>query len=303
MEKPRITVITLAYRKYDKLARTIKSIFAQDYKNFEYIISDDGSTNYDEDYIRGLIPTNRDDIDVVIMHHKENVGTVENFNKAIEKTTGKYIIVASADDELYNSKVISSIVERFVQHNADIVTTKRAFIDPKSKQIIESPTKERQLILKNGNSDEIFEELCISSFISGSCTAYSKRIIEKYKGFDTHYRLIEDFPFYARAVLDGVKIDFLDIISIYYGIDGVTSGKSNVSVQLMNDRKLFYQRIIFPQLKKMTYLTRKEIMFRYYRICCKDEKVKYLLGMVKSFDIITLLVVRKIKKKFGNNKI
>jgi len=55
---PIVTVKILTYNNFDYLEQTIESVFSQDYPNIELIVSDDGSLNYDLEYIEKLISEN-----------------------------------------------------------------------------------------------------------------------------------------------------------------------------------------------------------------------------------------------------
>ena len=52
---PLVSVITATYQKFERIPETIKSVFMQDYKQIEYIISDDGSYNFPEEFIMSVL--------------------------------------------------------------------------------------------------------------------------------------------------------------------------------------------------------------------------------------------------------
>lgn len=43
---PLVSIITLTYNNFSDIKSTLKSIFLQNYKEFEFILSDDGSINF-----------------------------------------------------------------------------------------------------------------------------------------------------------------------------------------------------------------------------------------------------------------
>lgn len=61
------------------------------------------------------------------------------------------------------------------------------------------------------------------NFISGACTYYRRAFLEEIGGFDESYVLLEDYPFYLRALNQGHAIGFLDSITMKHQVGGVSS--------------------------------------------------------------------------------
>lgn len=79
---------------YNKLFYTINSIIRQHNCEYEIIISDDGSLDFDIDIINKYFEKVGFK-KYLILANKKNEGTVKNFIKGIEKATGKYIKLLS----------------------------------------------------------------------------------------------------------------------------------------------------------------------------------------------------------------
>ena len=47
MKTIKVSVVVLTYKKFDNLQNNINSVLKQDYTNYEVIIHDDGSDNFD----------------------------------------------------------------------------------------------------------------------------------------------------------------------------------------------------------------------------------------------------------------
>ena len=74
------------------VANAIESVLAQTYKDFEFIIWNDGSTDKTEDIIKGF-----DDPRIRYFYH-ENTGLGQALRLACEKNNGEYIARMDADD-------------------------------------------------------------------------------------------------------------------------------------------------------------------------------------------------------------
>jgi glycosyltransferase involved in cell wall biosynthesis len=93
---PLFTVITITYNSATFLEQTIRSVLAQEYEDFEYIIGDDCSKDETwqviERFSDARIKSYRNDV---------NIGEYGNRTKAIQQASGKYLIFIDGDDYLY----------------------------------------------------------------------------------------------------------------------------------------------------------------------------------------------------------
>lgn len=101
MRSPTISVVMSVYNADKYLDEAIESILNQTYKDFEFIIINDGSTDKSLEIIEKY--KNQDERIVIIS--RENRGLIASLNEGIEKATGKYIARMDADD--------ISLAERF----------------------------------------------------------------------------------------------------------------------------------------------------------------------------------------------
>lgn len=73
----------------------IASILNQTYKNFEFIICDDGSNSRTSNLLKSLV---RSDSRIVLLRNETNKGLAFSLNKCIENAKGQYIARMDADD-------------------------------------------------------------------------------------------------------------------------------------------------------------------------------------------------------------
>lgn len=232
-EKPLITVGIFTYNKFDYLQQTINSVFIQDYPNIEIILSDDASSNYDLNYIKKITSNAPSNIkNLQIIHNEKNIGTVKSLNNCIRSSNGDFIIGLGSDDVFYETTTISKIVDFFLQNNALIVTAKRLVYDQNMKKKIAVLPTDSDIRYLLEAQDFLFERLCISNFISGACTYYSKKLFDKYGLFDEDYILLEDYPLYLRLARRNETIHFFNEITVKYRLGGIsTSGEVNPLLQ------------------------------------------------------------------------
>ena len=92
--QPKISIIIPTFNCGDFIYRTIESVFAQTYKNYEIIIVDDGSTDSTKDKI-DLISKKGIPINYI---YQANAGPAAARNTGIRNAAGEYITFLDADD-------------------------------------------------------------------------------------------------------------------------------------------------------------------------------------------------------------
>lgn len=111
----KVSIIMLTYNRQDMLSRSIESILRQTYKNFEFIIIDNGSSD-SSGHICDLYA--QKDKRIIVKHIKKNtIGFGRNQGLDIAK--GKYITFIDDDDEAEND-MIEFLVDLIKRENADI---------------------------------------------------------------------------------------------------------------------------------------------------------------------------------------
>ena len=94
---PRVSVITPVYNRRDELIRAIESVKKQSFRDFEYIIVNDGSTIAIDDIVLSYLST----VDFPMLYiKKENGGVHTARNLAIKHCRGEMISPLDSDDEM-----------------------------------------------------------------------------------------------------------------------------------------------------------------------------------------------------------
>lgn len=111
-----ISVIMGVYNQWDKeaLMMAVSSILQQSFKNFEFIIYDDGSCEEIAQQIRQLEAI---DSRIVVIGREENHGLAFSLNECIKHSRGKYIARMDADDISHPDRL--QIQYDFLEKNRD----------------------------------------------------------------------------------------------------------------------------------------------------------------------------------------
>lgn len=92
-ETPTISVVMPIYNGEKNLRKAIESILHQSFKNFEFIIVNDGSVDETEEITKSY-----DDSRVVYIKNNANLGLAKSFNIGIKAARGQFLARMDADD-------------------------------------------------------------------------------------------------------------------------------------------------------------------------------------------------------------
>jgi len=105
---PTVSVIVPVYNRAGTIVRSLESVLAQSYKDFELIIVDDGSTDDTGGLVRALaFRDNR----IRYMRHDTNFGQSRARNTGIAASRGRYIAYQDSDDEWLPGKLQRQVDE------------------------------------------------------------------------------------------------------------------------------------------------------------------------------------------------
>ena len=199
-----VSVIVPVYNCEEYIGTTLDSIINQDFKNFEVIVIDDGSTDRSLEIINEKLSKSLISHQII---HQENSGVSSARNAGISKATGKYLVFIDGDDyvtgnhlsELYNGKSDFSLVQ-FIKKDGDRLSTPYHF----SREFMSC----EDFIKKELNMEMPFT----------FCQLMYKTSIIKDNGIKFNPDLVygEDIDFALRALIYGDEVTISNEATYYY---------------------------------------------------------------------------------------
>lgn len=247
---PLVTVLMPVYNSTDVFA-SIDSVLEQNYAPIQFVLIDDGSIGFSVQAVRAYLERHvkRNIKDYILLENQQNLGTVKTLNRGIRIAQGDIIFNLAGDDLFYDEHVLKDWVAAFQETGASMMVGVRENYDHKllTKTGI-TPNKRQAHWLRLLGAAELFELLIRDNFVSGCCTAHSRKFFETYGLYDEKYRVIEDFPTTLRFLRLGGQIIFFDRSVIKYRGNGVSSTGS-VSTAYKQDMHMIFQNEILPYTK------------------------------------------------------
>jgi len=183
--KPVITVLMPVYNGQKYLSETIESILSQSYKNFEFLIVDDCSTDNSVEIINSY-----NDERIKLINNKKNKGQSKAMNQGISLARGKYIARIDQDDISYDNRLqiqinkISGLQKTILGSWAYAINENSEIIG-----LIEHPIR----------SELIIDGLSISSSLSHSSIFIEKKDLVNLGGYHKKYKIAMDWDLWIRA--------------------------------------------------------------------------------------------------------
>lgn len=107
----KISIITICFNAADDLKKTIKSVRAQVFNDYEYIVVDGGS----KDATSEIIKSNADVITKWVS--EPDKGIYDAMNKGVKMASGEWIIMMNAGDVFADSQVLKNVFENPINDN------------------------------------------------------------------------------------------------------------------------------------------------------------------------------------------
>ena len=174
---PKVTVVVPAFNEGKVITRTIDSLLASEYKDFDIIVVDDGSTD-DTFAIASGLQKGDDRITVLT---KANGGKAEALNYGWQRATGEIVIALDADT-IFTPQTIPALVHRFADASVGAVAG-----NAKVGNRINVVTKWQALeYVTSQNFDRrAFASLNCITVVPGSVGAWRRSVLEEAGGIST----------------------------------------------------------------------------------------------------------------------
>lgn len=279
------SIIVLTYRNFDNIRNNIESILKQTYMNYEVLISDDGSPNFDRDYVESLYQNSNCSDRFSIITRDHNVGTVRNFNAAIEAATGDIIIPLAQDDFFYSENVLSVIIDAFSSHEVNICLGLR--VNKGTNLVL--PNKTQIKIMQDASQKKLWFRNACNNLYYGSALYYRKDYLQNVGLFDESYILLEDYPFVMDCIEKGETIQIINTPTILYSENGISHTKKQTkSSEIMNKDflQLFERNYLCSRERMNSSICRKYLLYRLHR----REKGGVLLSRYSKNIILDLVL-------------
>lgn len=187
--KVEISVVMSVYNSEKWLNESISSILNQTFKNFEFIIINDGSTDSSESIIKSFANTD----DRIILINQANCGLTKSLNKGISISSGRYIARIDADDISLPDRLKKQYEILESSDNLGLCYSSFFEIDSSGKQLGKSKVVSKFDQVKRNLSKGV-------NNIAHSSVMFRKSIFESLNGYREKLKKSQDFDLWLRMM-------------------------------------------------------------------------------------------------------
>jgi glycosyltransferase involved in cell wall biosynthesis len=126
MSQPLVSIGMPIFDAEQYLAGALRAILAQDYPNFELIISDNGSKDRTKEI---CLEFQKTDSRIRYIRHPKNLGASKNFAFVVHQARGEYFMWAAHDDLLHPCFIRKCMEQLGAHPEAVLCCTEINFID------------------------------------------------------------------------------------------------------------------------------------------------------------------------------
>jgi len=200
---PTVSINLCCYNSEKFLEETVRSIFAQTYKDWELVIINDGSTDSTESIIKQYIDRGYP----IIYYWQENHGLGYSRNEALKRSEGKYIAFIDHDDIWLPDKLEKQISLFSDNSETDFIYTNYYIMKNDQKVVV----------LKGKQPTGYVFENFLYHYPVALLTAMIRRnaLIERNIEFDEDLHLSEDYDVFMRLLYRSKAGYIKDPLAIY----------------------------------------------------------------------------------------
>lgn len=275
----KLTIITINKDNAVGLQKTMQSVFAQTWQEFEYIVIDGASTDSSVDIIKTLL--SRRALSTVEMHwvSEPDNGIYHAMNKGIRMAKGEYLLFLNSGDCLANDRVLEEVLLN--EPDADIVS---------GNAIYESSEfhKARKII----SPKQIKASDLILSYLPHQATFIKRVLFDEIHFYDEDFKVVSDWAFFIEAILKyGKSYRHIQLFVSRCDAAGISSNPANIAM-----------------MEQEFYVALKKILPLYYddfvelrNARRENESINYIIlqKISKSIVFRFILKVRKYLLRYG----
>lgn len=186
MNNPVVSVIMSVYNDKKYVSVAIDSILNQSFKDFEFIIINDGSTDKTLEILNDY---ERKDSRIVLIN-QENKGLTKSLNIGIKKAKGKYIARMDSDDISHPQRLQKQI--EFLENNQDyaLLGCNVIKIDESSDELEKNKTKY--------SYEDIYKRFKYGNCIAHGSVMINKQLIGELLEYDENFKYSQDYRLWTK---------------------------------------------------------------------------------------------------------
>jgi len=255
MSRPLITVLMTVYNGGVYLLPAVGSVLRQTYKDFEFLIINDCSTDGSVEIIRSFA-----DDRIRLVNNEKNSGQTCSLNKGLSLARGRYIARIDADDLVFPQWLEKNFALIEAQPQTVVVSCKAVVIDSSTKpqKVLNTPMSYPEMVLRS----------LTASPINHVGSLFKTDVITSVGGYDENLKVVADYGLWSTLIRKGMRLashpEILVAVRVHEKSVSVTErGRKDVGEMC---------RVMAENFKTLTALSlNEENILSIWRLCYSPE--------------------------------
>ncbi len=288
----KFTIFTPTYNRKEFLTKLYGSLKKQTYKDFEWIVVDDGSSDGTKEIVQNFIDEKKLDIKY---YYKENGGKQRAYNYGAEKACGELFICLDSDDEYVADGL--EIIEKYwkkYEQNEEIAGMGYLSVYPNEK-VIGTEFPENEMI---ATQFDIYNKYKVKG---DKGLMFRTSVIKKYP-FPVFYeeKFITEAIVYNRISEKYKMLYVNEKIEIKeYQEDGLTSGYNDLLLRNPKGQALYHNEKNRHYMNFREKLLNNAVYYKFCRIAGYSFLKMWKESISKMFFLMALPIGIYMKMKVG----
>lgn len=264
LKDPLFSIACVTYNQEDLVTECLDSIARQDYGPIELVVCDDASTDGTVQVVEEWIAARGARFkNVVVLKNLENMGISGAHDRALRKTSGKWVKYIAGDDIL--SKDCASQIVSFSELN-DInwgQTLVRPFIDHLKETLSLTLPLSKHHKYFHYPSEQQFRMLCRGCFLSAPGNFFLRSILVDIDFLDTDFKRFEDWHTWLRLSKSGFRCSLLKKPLVFWRRHLRSISYSPIETadfSFFCEKTLTLNKYIIPFLEDLDWITRLHVL-------------------------------------------
>lgn len=201
---PSVSVLMPVYNGERYVAQAVESILSQTYRDFEFIIIDDGSTDRSHPILQAYAQQD----DRIRLISRPNQGLIKTLNEMLAIAQGEFLARMDADDLSMPDRFARQV--EFLQREPEVVCVGGAFelMDPQGRTV---------MVAQMPTDHEAIQEKILKghTVISHPCAMIRRTALQAIGGYDETMVTIEDLDMLLRLAEIGRLANLSEVVLKY----------------------------------------------------------------------------------------
>ena len=250
---PQIAIVITNWNGQQYLEPCLRSIFAQDFRDFEVLLVDNASTDDSVEFVRRHYPQVR------LLQNEKNVGLCAANNRGIQATDAEFVLILNNDTEL-EPDCLGELIRVIIQNpKIGMAATKMLLTD--RRNMIESAGIVVDKVgigwgLRTGELDQTGVELPSPVFgACGGAALYRRAMLLEIGLFDADFFVyLEDADVAWRGQWAGWQAVYVPTARVYHAHSATIKEGSPFKTRLLTRNKIWMIAKSYPMPHLMAYL-------------------------------------------------